>query len=236
MSTSSAIAPAVEVKAAVAPWWHTAVVLLVLLAVSVRGAQQNGLPHMSFPGMSVRLSAYLIAFAQEWLIVGFIWFAIRRRGLSLASLVMGRWQNAGAFFKDLGLAAGFLLIGIPLTSVMGHLLKVSYDPKSILPTTPFELIVWVLLSATAGFCEELIFRGYFTRQFAAWTKSTVAAVGLQGLVFGLAHGYQGRFFIVIVVYGCMLGAFAVWRKSLRPGMLAHGLQDTVGGVVGYFTR
>jgi membrane protease YdiL (CAAX protease family) len=43
------------------------------------------------------------------------------------------------------------------------------------------------MSATAGFSEELIFRGYLTRQFDAWTGSLVFAVILQGIVFGLAH-------------------------------------------------
>jgi membrane protease YdiL (CAAX protease family) len=41
--------------------------------------------------------------------------------------------------------------------------------------------------------------------------------------------------VVIVVQGWLLGLFDYWRKSLRPGMLAHGLQDTIGGVVAFFS-
>ena len=91
------------------------------------------------------------------------------------------------------------------------------------------------MAATAGFCEELTFRGYLTRQFNAWTGSRVFAVVLQGVAFGLAHGYYQRVMLVIMVQGWLLGLFAYWRKSLRPGMLAHGLQDAIGGLVAFFS-
>jgi hypothetical protein len=35
--------------------------------------------------------------------------------------------------------------------------------------------------------------------------------------------------------GWLLGLLAYWRKSLRPGMLAHGLQDSIGGLVSFFS-
>jgi uncharacterized protein len=38
-----------------------------------------------------------------------------------------------------------------------------------------------------------------------------------------------------VVHGWLLGLLAYWRKSLRPGMLAHVLQNGVGGVVAFFS-
>jgi hypothetical protein len=42
--------------------------------------------------------------------------------------------------------------------------------------------------------------------------------------------------LVIMVHGCLLGVLAWWRKSLRPGMLAHGIQDSLGGVVGFLMK
>jgi membrane protease YdiL (CAAX protease family) len=36
--------------------------------------------------------------------------------------------------------------------------------------------------------------------------------------------------IVIAVYGCMFGMLTWWRKSLRPGMAAHFIQDAIGGL------
>jgi membrane protease YdiL (CAAX protease family) len=37
--------------------------------------------------------------------------------------------------------------------------------------------------------------------------------------------------VTIGVYGCLFGLLAAWRKSLRPGMLAHFLQDGIGGLM-----
>lgn len=104
-----------------------------------------------------------------------------------------------------------------------------------MPKTWFELVVWLGMSASAGFCEEFVFRGYFTQQFHAWTGSAAFAVILQGVVFGLSHGYYYKLMIVITVHGCLLGWFAHWRKSSLPGMLAHGLQDALGGTLAFFS-
>jgi uncharacterized membrane protein len=37
--------------------------------------------------------------------------------------------------------------------------------------------------------------------------------------------------VIIAVYGCMFGLMALWRQSLRPGMIAHFVQDAVGGLL-----
>jgi hypothetical protein len=56
-------------------------------------------------------------------------------------------------------------------------------------------------------------------------------------VFGFSRGYQGwKLMLLITVYGVCFGVFARWRRSLRPGMLAHALQDTAGGVLTFLMR
>jgi membrane protease YdiL (CAAX protease family) len=37
--------------------------------------------------------------------------------------------------------------------------------------------------------------------------------------------------VVISLYGILFGLLAFWRKSLRPGMIAHFVQDGVGGLL-----
>jgi uncharacterized protein len=55
------------------------------------------------------------------------------------------------------------------------------------------------------------------------------------MIFGLAHGYYEKVMVLIMVQGWLLGLLAYWRKNLRPGMLAHGLQDAIGGLVAFFS-
>jgi membrane protease YdiL (CAAX protease family) len=194
------------------------------------------------PGLGFRLSGYFTVLVAEWFQVLLIWLALRRRGLSIGSLVSGRWQTLGSFFRDLGISIGFLVVAVPLTGLLMHLVlgnaegTLSNITSNITPKTLFELVVWLVLATTCGgFCEELIFRGYLTQQFVAWTGSRIFAVFLQGVVFGLGHGFYGKAMPVIMVHGWLLGLLAYWRKSLRPGMLAHGLQDCIGGVVAFFS-
>jgi hypothetical protein len=84
---------------------------------------------------------------------------------------------------------------------------------------------------TAGFCEEFIFRGYLLKQFYAITGSDAAAVAIQAVCFGIAHSYQGvKSMVTITVYGALFGILAVYRKSLRPGMIQHAMQDSFAGL------
>lgn len=221
----------------IAPWWHTLVVLALIAICSIAGAYQHGLPYVHLPGLSDRLSSYFTVLLQEWLGVLLVWIALRSRGLNVLSLVSGRWQTARHFFKDLAIAIGFMVIVVPLVGVMAYLLAGSANDAAanIPPKSAFELVVFLALATSAGFAEEVVFRGYLTQQLSAWTGSYKIALILQAIVFGLAHGFYGRVMLAIMLQGWLLGLLARWRKSLRPGMLAHGLQDSLGGIVAFFS-
>jgi membrane protease YdiL (CAAX protease family) len=52
------------------------------------------------------------------------------------------------------------------------------------------------------------------------------------MVFGISHGYQGgKQVATITVLGLLYGLLAWWRRSLRPGMLAHGWTDVFSGLL-----
>ena len=104
--------------------------------------------------------------------------------------------------------------------------------ENMLPRGGAEIAVWILLSLSAGFCEEVVYRGYLQRQLQALTGSGLAAVALQAVIFGVSHGYQGvRNVLFITVYGALFGALALWRRSLKPGMILHAWTDIFGGLI-----
>jgi len=239
MSSSAAMTSANAETKPIASGWHTLLVVAPIAIGSVASIFQHGLPNVHLPGMGFRLSSYFTVLAIEWVPVVLIWLALRRRGLSLGWLVSGRWPTRRAFFRDLGLGAGFVAIAIPAVGLLARLLgadALAGTMDNVTPKTVLELVVSLGLSATGGFCEELVFRGYLTHQFSAWTGSRVLGIALQGVTFGLAHGYYRQVMLAIMVQGWMLGALAYWRKSLRPGMLAHGLQDSIGNVVAFLSK
>jgi uncharacterized protein len=237
MASSTLVATADTRTQPIAPWWHTVLVLAPIAIGSVASAYQHGLPNASLPGVSHRLSSYLTVLVEEWFGVFLVWLGLRSRGLALGSLVSGHWHTARAFFKDLGLAVGFMAIVIPLAGILAYLLGANNNPAlaNITPKTVVELVVFLSLTVSAGFGEELVFRGYLTQQFKAWTGRSAFGIVLQGIVFGLAHGFYGKAMLAIMVQGWLLGLLAYWRKSLRPGMLAHWLQDSIGGVVAFLS-
>jgi uncharacterized protein len=220
----------------IAPWWHTILVLAVLAIGSIASYYQHGFPNLNLPGMNARLSGYFTVIGEEWLLVLLLWLALRRT-VGFSRLVGGSWKTLGNFFRDMGLGIGLIVVAVPTVSGLIHLIGTNTDSTllTVTPKTAFELATWMVLAWSAAFAEELVFRGYLNRQFSAWTGSRVAGLILQGVAFGLAHGYYGKAMLAIMVHGWLLGLLAYWRKSLRPGMLAHGLQDSLGGVIAFLT-
>lgn len=215
-------------RASAFPAWHTAILLAALAVVVAMGTR----PHGTYPHH--RLIGYLIAATSEWAMAGWIAFGCRMKGESLLNLLgefSARWRTV---LRDIGLALAYLVLANIVLGILGHFLAGPPNEalQDILPHTLVEQAAFVGLAATAGFCEELIFRGYLQRQFTAWTGNLSIAVIVQGVVFGVSHAYQGfGKVLIITVYGCMYGLLAAWRKSLRPGMIAHMLQDAISGLI-----
>ena len=230
--------------APIAPVWHTALLLVLILANSFAGSSKI----QAVSGHGSRILLYASTCITQLILFIIIWFGIRSRGVRMRDLIGGRWKTVEAFLLDVGLAIGFmlaagvLLLGLRIalgTVDLHNLDKLKNDTKQMLgpiaPHTYLEAGLFMLLSVCAGLFEEIIFRGYFQRQFQALSRSAAIGIVLSGIIFGLGHGYQGgRMMIVIAVFGMFFGILAYVRKSLRPGMMAHAFQDAYSGIVLFF--
>ncbi len=218
-----------------APWWHTTLLIALLLLASLNGTRgQHPLANRS------KLSQYLWGIAWEWILLGFTWLGVRKR-ISLRALIGGRWMNMEQFLRDVLYAAAFWVCALAVLGLGAELMHLDQAGKIesmrkqlgfLTPGSHLELAVWFCLSATAGFCEEIIFRGYLQRQLAAFGKSTLLGVLLSAAIFGASHGYEGAARMLLIgIYGLLFGLLAWWRKSLRPGMMAHAWHDAFSGVI-----
>jgi len=225
-----------------APLWHTAILVFVLLSASVNGMRGN---HPIAAVYGSKVPEYLWNIGWELVLLGFVWLGIRKR-ISLRELIGGRWARVEDFLLDIVYAAAFWLIALFVLGACAKLMhldeagKIESMRKQIgflVPITKLELALWFCLSTTAGFCEEVIFRGYLQRQFGIACRSTLAGVLLAALVFGAAHGYEGvARMVLITIFGFMFGVLAWWRKSLRAGMIAHAWHDSFSGAVLHFLK
>src|SRR5262245_10419965 len=213
------------------------VLIGVFLATALWGAlmQRQAAHSDTLPLPAHPVQVYLFLIALEWGLVMYVWrVGLARGGTSLRDLVGGRWSGVRDVAIDA--AIGFAWWGV---WTLGSRMTAQWlgpdraaSVQSLLPHRPHEVALWIVLSMSAGFSEELVFRGYFQRQFQALTGSAAFAVLLQAVLFGVSHGYQGvRNCLAISVYGLLIGWLALWRRSLRPGMLAHAWTDIASGIL-----
>lgn len=187
-----------------------------------------------------RVRCYLITMFVEWLVFVLVVAGVRRSGASVFLVLGDRWRSVRQLLRDIGVGAGFWVVALTLLWVFGRLLRIDkHGPnlQFIFPHGGAEIALWIVVSVTAGICEETIFRGYLQRQFMAMTQSATAGILLSAAAFGAGHAYQGfRMVILLSLFGAMFGILAHWRGSVRPGMIVHAWQDSLGGVVGSLVR
>jgi hypothetical protein len=105
--------------------------------------------------------------------------------------------------------------------------------ERIFPQSLVELVFFLRLAATAGLCEEFLYRGF---AMAALTRAGLpgwSVVLLSSVLFGLAHLYQGRDGLVsTLVIGTVFGAARIAYDGMIPVMVWHFAVDAVAGVAG----
>ena len=222
----------------VASWRHSLVFMGIVAAVVAAGyaAQQRQVAGGGLAESHAHvIPVYVSAIVLDWLLVLFAWRGVRARGGTFGSLIRGRWANGRDVLRDVAIAGLFwgvmLVAERGMDGLLGHGHEKSLD--ILLPRAAIEVAVWIVTCATAGFCEEFVFRGYVQRQLLALSGSASVSVLGQGVIFGLMHAYQGWMPVVrIVIIGVLFGALALWRKTLRVGMIAHGWSDVWAGWLG----
>jgi uncharacterized protein len=121
--------------------------------------------------------------------------------------------------------------------------------KPLMPHTPAERRLFWAVSATAGICEETLYRGFLTWYIARWMAPLAdnptgywsgplvvpwTAILLSSLIFGLGHVYLGikqvpRTFVI----GLLLAALAWLSGSLWPSIVLHAAIDWNSGELGF---
>lgn len=218
----------------IAPAWHTVLFIAIFLGISVAGgffqhaAKQH--PQATAPSGNA-VSGYLSVVVFEWLLVLFVRMGVHKRGGRVRDLIGGRWSTPQAVMKDLALGAGLWAVWTGLMNA--HILGSGTNAaQGLLPQGMLESLTWIPVALSAGFCEELAFRGYLQKQFQAITGSAAWAVLIQAVVFGIGHLYEGVGPVLrIMGFGILFGILALWRKSLRPGMIAHAWSDIFGVII-----
>ena len=104
---------------------------------------------------------------------------------------------------------------------------------AISPRAASELPAFFGVSLTAGFCEELVFRGFLIWALQPLVDLWFAAL-LSALLFGAAHAYQGMAGVIRTsVLGLVFTAIVLLTRSLWPAIVLHAVVDAMGGVIAW---
>ena len=177
-----------------------------------------------------RLDLYLSAVLSQWLLA--------LVGLGAVYLIERKvfWSGFGAISwrLALGSACGIAVAALLVLGVVVWCERRGWLPPEsdlvymLIPETAREKVWAVLIiSPTAAFCEEFLFRGFLLSQLHDWLHSLLWAWILCSVAFGLAHFYQGWSGMTRAgLLGVLLAYPVVRWGSLHPSMLAHWMIDT----------
>lgn len=220
--------------------WHyfyTLAMVGVIVFLSFAGANQQG----QFAQKRGHAIFYVLTMGTELILFGLAYLGMRLSRMSLREVIGGRWKTVEDFLLDVAIAFGFwilsyaVLIGLALALHMARPGAIDEGKKTIQLLAPhggLELALWICMSVVAGFVEEIVFRGYFQRQFSTLLRNPWIGMFVSAAIFGLSHAYEGRQrMFLIFMYGAMFGTLVILRKSLRPGMMAHAWHDSFQGII-----
>jgi membrane protease YdiL (CAAX protease family) len=155
--------------------------------------------------------------------------------------VASRWGNIDA--PRLGLvvpplgplviwSVGLTAAGVVVVYVSRALgVRESDMTRRMLPGTLAERMAFAALSLTAGFCEELIFRGFLLHLMHGATGSMIVAVGVTSAIFGWMHAYQQPGGAIRAAFlGALLALPPALAGSIVASMIAHAALDIIAGI------
>lgn len=253
--------PASPQPTSIAPVWHTVLLILGILAVSLAGAHRH--PGGQGVGAANRLRTYGVTAGLELVLMGWVAFGLKLKGIRFRSLFGKVSSDFRSIALDAGIAilfwmgslmalATLALMWMSIEAAITHRpipIPTGQSGKTALPSSTEdqaaravvqlapangkEIACWLLLCILVGVAEELVFRGYLQQQFTAWARgAAVGGVVFSAVLFGAAHGYEGaRAMFLLAVFGALFSLLALFRRNLRAGILAHSWHDAFAGLM-----
>jgi uncharacterized protein len=175
-----------------------------------------------------RTAAYISSIISLWILAAVTAGSAAAAGYSPAALGLRTFAPMPLIGWSVLLTAIGLLI-VLLFHRLGF--RETEVTRQLVPASPQERMWFVGVSATAGICEEFVFRGFLILALHTATGSMLLAVLLSSTVFGVVHAYQqpvGAFRAAIL--GAVLALPVVLYGTLWPGILAHVLIDLIAGL------
>ena len=185
-----------------------------------------------------RVKLYLATILFQWILTLVVAWRAFARGLTLEDVAISGERSASVFVVAVVgavvIAAGHWA-NVRRMSRSDHpnLARLRALGSRLFPRTPLETTLFVLLAATAGICEEFLFRGFVMGALIRPGLATWLVVVLSSAMFGIAHVYQGKGGSVGTgILGLLFAVVRITYHSLFPAVVWHAVLDIVAGIAG----
>ena len=211
-------------------------IIFLIVVVPIRGASRyRVLMRRLTRHPELRSRFYLSGIASQWLmlvpLVIIVW------GLGWGPAMLGLQQPAN-FLPALLVSVVVILLFYAQVLYIRRAARSSEGrfqlrqsmsgPLHMLPRTRQERWLWVLLSCTAGICEELLYRGFMTAYLVHIFPGVpfLLAIVIAAVLFGVGHAYQKLTGVLGTgVIGLAFGLLYFFTGSLFLPMVVHTLFD-----------
>lgn len=136
-------------------------------------------------------------------------------GLNLRAFIRGR------FILIAIILAAFAIAYFAPTYLYGEAPPERMTSHPLGPTTAAQRVFWVLIAITAGFVEEVVYRGYAITRLRRFVGLPVALI-IAIAAFALMHGpsaFEAQFLAIYIIAGALFSFAFVAMKSKRLEVL-----------------
>jgi len=174
----------------------------------------------------------------EWCLVAlfFLLMLLDHQNLRRFGLSLSHWR------EDFAWAAGIAVAAIALGEAWWYIGQrrgwsgIAFI-RALLPRTGEEKWLALALAATAGFCEEFLYRGFAITVLGELLGSVWVAGGIAVLLFGLAHAPYGKLGVTsALTAGVLLTLAFIASGRLTACVLAHFAYDCYAFFFSAFRR
>jgi membrane protease YdiL (CAAX protease family) len=222
--------------------WIFIAALTLLIPTSAARSYQQILPRLRANEPGIREAVYLSSMLSQWIFVAIIslWWWYQDRDFQ--TLMLGLPQMGFIQLAWLALIIAYGLL------VVRYTLYIIADPErhknwyqrlhnspgiDVTPARQSQLRSWWLVSLTAGFCEEFIYRAFVLWLLGLYLSPLLALL-VMALLFGIGHRYQGREGIwMTAALGLFMGIIYLHTDTLWIAALAHAVIDASHGWAAY---
>lgn len=178
-----------------------------------------------------------------WAIMAFVLLVLNGEGFAVVGLA--KPANVPATISYGLLTAAGMFVTVVTLEHMGYGRDRLGDMATELQNNPALVVQRMALSVfVVGFVEEFIFRGFILTRlvniFGGSATAWMLAIGGQAVLFGLSHGYQSTYGMVLTGgIGLFLGLiFGYGGRNLWIPIIGHGIYDAahaffLSGLIGH---